>query len=295
MISIASIQLLPPPHHHHSTLVSAYLHKTTMYQPDRLRFFPHVSSISSNARPVHSGSSLASVAPLEAILFDIDGTLCDSDPLHFYAFRDMLQEIGFNGGTPITEEFFIKNISGKHNEELREILLPHWEIQRSRKFLEDKEALFRRLAAEQLQPMKGLQKLCKWIEDCGLRRAAVTNAPRSNAELLISMLGLSDFFESLVLASECDRVKPFPDPYLKALQELDISHKHAFVFEDSVSGIKAGTGAGMPVVGLGTRNPEQLLTEAGAVFVIEDFDDPKLWTELEELEIKAEMFMNYKQ
>ena len=45
------------------------------------------------------------------------------------------------------------------------------------------------------------------------------------------MLGLSDFFEILVLASECDRVKPFPDPYLKALQELDISHKHAFVFE----------------------------------------------------------------
>ncbi|KAL9385796.1 hypothetical protein Peur_022806 [Populus x canadensis] len=291
MISFASIQLPPPPHHqhHHHTLVSAHLHKTTMYQPNRFKDFPRMSSISSNARPIHSGgSSLASVAPLEAILFDIDGTLCDSDPLHFYAFRDMLQEIGFNGGTPITEEFFIKNISGKHNEELREILLPDWEIQRSRKFLEDKEALFRRLASEQLQPMKGLQKLCKWIEDCGLRRAAVTNAPRSNAELLISMLGLSDFFEILVLASECDRVKPFPDPYLKALQELDISHKHAFVFEDSVSGIKAGMGAGMPVVGLGTRNPEQLLIEAGAVFVIADFDDPKLWTELEEMEIKAE-------
>jgi hypothetical protein len=47
-------------------------------------------------------------------------------------------------------------------------------------------------------------------------------------------------------------------------------------------------GAGMPVVGLGTRNPEQLLIEAGAVFVIADFDDPKLWTELEEMEIKAE-------
>ncbi|KAL3571707.1 hypothetical protein D5086_025611 [Populus alba] len=100
--------------------------------------------------------------------------------------------------------------------------------------------------------------------------------------------GLSDFFEILVLASECDRVKPFPDPYLKALQELDISHKHAFVLEDSVSGIKAGMGAGMPVVGLGTRNPAQLLIEAGAVFVIADFDDPKLWTELEEMEIKAE-------
>lgn len=59
-------------------------------------------------------------------------------------FHSLTTQIGFNGGTPITEEFFIKNISGKHNEELREILLPDWEIQRSRKFLEDKEALFRR-------------------------------------------------------------------------------------------------------------------------------------------------------
>ncbi|CAK7347699.1 unnamed protein product [Dovyalis caffra] len=150
----------------------------------------------------------------------------------------VLIKVGFNGGTPITEEFFIENISCKHNEDLGHILLPDWEIQRSRNFLEEKEALFRKLASEELQPVKGLQKLLKWIEDCGLRRAAVTNAPRSNAELLISTLGLSDFFEILVIGSECDR--------------------------DSVSGIKAGMGAGMPVVGLGTRNPEQLLTEAGA-------------------------------
>ena len=63
-----------------------------------------------------------------------------------------------------------------------------------------------------------------------MRRAAVTNAPISDAELLASMLGLSDSFEILVIGNECDRAKPFPDPYLKALQTPDISHKHAFVF-----------------------------------------------------------------
>jgi hypothetical protein len=50
----------------------------------------------------------------------------------------------FNGGTPITEEFFIENISGRHNEDLCHILLSDWEIQRSRKFMEDKEAMFQR-------------------------------------------------------------------------------------------------------------------------------------------------------
>lgn len=75
-----------------------------------------------------------------------------------------------------------------------------------------------------------------------------------------------------------------PRPILEGPLTLGVSNKHTFVFEDSVSGIKAGIGAGMPVVGLATRNPEELLLEAGAVFAIKDFDDPKLWNALEELE-----------
>ena len=56
------------------------------------------------------------------------------------------------------------------------------------------------------------------------------------------------------------------------------------VVKDSASGVKAGVAAGMPVVGVGTRNPEKLLLDAGASFVIKDFDDPKLWNALENLE-----------
>lgn len=79
--------------------------------------------------------------------------------------------------------------------------------------------------------MNGLHKLCKWIEDRGLKRAAVGNAPRANAELMISMLGLTDFFQLVVLGCECDRAKPFPDPYLKAIKDLQVSPGHTFVFE----------------------------------------------------------------
>lgn len=88
-----------------------------------------------------------------------------------------------------------------------------------------------RLAADQLKPVNGLHKLCKWVEDRGWKRAVVTNAPRENAELMISILGLSDFFDLLVVGSECARAKPFPDPYLKALQVIKASPNHTFVFE----------------------------------------------------------------
>lgn len=133
-------------------------------------------------------TSLLQLAPLEAVLFDVDGTLCDTDPLHYDAFREMLQEvgiflnptvsfpwdamcvisfvslvchfslwsssltlpidkslqqIGFNGGVPIDEEYFIANIAGKHNEDIASILFPD-NHERGVKFLEDKEAMFRR-------------------------------------------------------------------------------------------------------------------------------------------------------
>ncbi|XP_009792535.1 haloacid dehalogenase-like hydrolase domain-containing protein Sgpp isoform X2 [Nicotiana sylvestris] len=230
-----------------------------------------------------SASSLARLAPLQAVLFDIDGTLCDSDPFHYLAFCEMLLEIGYNGGVPVDEEWFVKTISGKHNDDLVSVFFPN-DHERGVKFLDDKEALFRRLAKEQLKPLNGLYKLRKWIEDRGLKRAAVTNAPRENAELCINQLGLADFFDALILGSDCKHAKPYPDPYLKALEVLNVSKDHTFVFEDSVSGIKAGVAAEMSVVGLANRNPSELLMEANPTFLIKDYEDPKLWAALEEID-----------
>lgn len=60
-----------------------------------------------------------------------------------------------------------------------------------------------------------------------------------------------------------------------------------YFLQDSVSGIKAGVAAGMPVVGLMTRNPENLLMEAKPAFLIKSYEDPKLWAALEELDSLA--------
>lgn len=88
-----------------------------------------------------------------------------------------------------------------------------------------------RLASEKLPPISGLYKLKKWIQDRGLKTAAVTNAPRPNAELMISTLGLSDFFQVLIIGGECEKAKPHPDPYLKALDVLKASKDHTIIFE----------------------------------------------------------------
>ncbi|CAN1195626.1 Haloacid dehalogenase-like hydrolase domain-containing protein Sgpp [Linum perenne] len=235
------------------------------------------------AAATSADTSLARIAPIEAVLFDVDGTLCDTDPIHHRAFIELLQEINYNNGVPISEDFYINNIAGKHNKEIAELFFPG-DIPRGIKFTDDKEALFRKLAAEHIKALDGLYKVTKWVEDRGLKRAAVTNAPKLNAELAISKLGLSDFFQAVILGDECEHAKPHPEPYQKALEVLQVSKDHTFVFEDSVSGIRAGVAAGMPVIGLTTGNPEHLLMKANPTFLIKNYDDPKLWAALEEVD-----------
>ena len=81
-----------------------------------------MAAVSAPERP----STLPPLGSIRGVLFDIDGTLCDSDPLHYQAFRDSLAERGFNGGAPITREFFDEHISGGHNSVLGRQLWPDW-------------------------------------------------------------------------------------------------------------------------------------------------------------------------
>lgn len=228
-------------------------------------------------------SGIGRVAPLEAVLFDIDGTMAISDPFHHRATSEMLLKVGYNNGVPITPEFGMANMAGRSNEQIGRFLFPAWDQRRLDAFFAEKEALFARYAAEGLREIAGLTPLCHWAAGRGLRRAAVTNAPRANAELMISILGLSEFFDLVVTAEECGRSKPFPDPYLRALDLLGVSPDHALVFEDSTTGVQAGIAAGMPVVAIAEESREDKLLAVGATLVIRDYEDPKLWAALDKL------------
>lgn len=90
---------------------------------------------------------------------------------------------------------------------------------------------FARLAAKDLQPIPGFLEFSKYVIKRGLRRAAVTNSPRLNAEQVIAALKIPDFFEIVVVGSECENPKPYPDPYLKAIKFLGVEPNQCFVLE----------------------------------------------------------------
>eukprot|EP00798_Chlamydomonas_sp_ICE-L_P020396 gene20396-27168_t len=98
-----------------------------------------------------------------------------------------------------------------------------------------------------------------------------TAATRLNTEMMLSTLNLDTYFEHVVLGDECTRPKPFPDPYLRGLELINVEAGLALVFEDSPSGTRAAVAAGIPVIGLSTGQDPETLLEAGASIVLTDF------------------------
>src|ERR1700704_7212002 len=81
---------------------------------------------------------------------------------------------------------------------------------------------------------------------------AVTNAPRLNAEMLLSGLGIADRFKDLVIGDELPHGKPHPMPYLEGLRAVGAAPKASVAFEDSRSGVQSASSAGIATIGIRT-------------------------------------------
>jgi HAD superfamily hydrolase (TIGR01509 family) len=205
------------------------------------------------------------------LLFDLDGTLAETDSLHLPTWVEALLPHGIE----VDEAFYRENISGRANAEIVGNLLPNLSAREGREIVETKEAGFRERAGD-LEPLPGLLDFLEGAKERGLRTALVTNAPEENVGAVLLALGLEDFFDAVVPAEEVRAAKPDPEPYRTALERLGADPEEALAFEDSVSGIASAVGAGIPTVGIASTQRPERLRQAGAFVVAEDFTDPDL-------------------
>ncbi|MEM6839519.1 MAG: HAD-IA family hydrolase [Cyanobacteria bacterium P01_C01_bin.120] len=209
---------------------------------------------------------------LQAVIFDLDGTLANTDPIHIKVWREILEPEGYT----VDEAFFKEKISGRLNEYLIQELLPQLSTAEGEQLAIDKEAQFRELAASELRRMPGFDELYDWIKSRELQTAVVTNAPRANAEFVLKVLCLETAFDFVLIAGELPRSKPDPLPYQTALERLEIDAREAIVFEDSKTGIQSAVAAQIPTVGVASTHKPDVLYGYGASLVIERFNDPSL-------------------
>jgi len=209
---------------------------------------------------------------LAAVLFDLDGTLANTDPLHFQHWKILLRDYGYE----IDRAFYDSKISGGTNEAILADILPHLSPERARALAEYKESQFR-ASGDQLERLPGLSEMLAWVADNGLATGVVTNAPRANAEFMLSALDLAETFPVVVLAEDAPAGKPDPAPYLLALEQLQVATEATIVFEDSPSGIRAAVAAGLYTIGVASTHPRDRLLAVGAGRAIADFTDAELW------------------
>ncbi|WP_026782318.1 HAD family hydrolase [Pleomorphomonas koreensis] len=208
-----------------------------------------------------------------ALLFDMDGTLTNSDPFHHEAFV----EFGKAYGVDIDEPTFLKYVSGQANSLIFKNLFPHVAADSHPRLADEKEALFRRLIVGRLKPIDGLIDLLDWAVERKIGLAVVSNAPRPNVVDMLAQIGVADYFHTMVVGGELERGKPDPLPYLTGLERLGVPADKAIAFEDAPPGLKAAHAAGIVTVGLTTTLDAATVKKNGADIAVPDYRAPELW------------------
>jgi beta-phosphoglucomutase family hydrolase len=178
-----------------------------------------------------------------AYLFDMDGTIADSMPLHYIAWKQALAEYGCPdfpeelfyswGGMPVAEIIFTLN--KRHG-----LAMPVEDVAHR------KESLYYEL----LPKLTAVPEVIEHIEESHQRIpfAVVSGSTRESVTASLKVLGLLDKFDVLVCAGDYKNAKPDPEPFLLAAQRLNVPPETCLVFEDTDMGIEAATAAGMASV-----------------------------------------------
>ena len=185
-----------------------------------------------------------------ALIFDLDGVVVDSMPLHTLAWQRYLAQLG------ITREDVAIQMHGRRNDEIvREFLGPDAAAEIVTEHGAAKERLFRDMMGENLKAalVPGVEDFLRRVQHAPV--ALATNAEPANVSFVLDGAGLRPYFQAVVDGSQVERAKPAPDVYLAAAQRLSVPPKNCIVFEDSEVGISAARAAGMRVVGILTHAP----------------------------------------
>ena len=181
--------------------------------------------------------------PHRAYLFDMDGTIADSMPLHYIAWKQTLAEYG----CPLFDEPLFYSWGGMPVREIVATLNQrHWLSMPIEEVAHRKEGLYYEL----LPKLTAVPEVLEQIHAAHrqIPFAVVSGSTRESVTKSLSILGLLDKFDVLVCAGDYPKSKPDPEPFLLAAEKLNVPPTSCLVFEDTDMGIEAATRAGMASV-----------------------------------------------
>lgn len=202
-----------------------------------------------------------------AAIFDMDGTLVDTEPIHRRAWMSVLPELGVT----IDEAEYAATFSGRPGREIARLRL-HASEAEAPVIVDRVMARFWQIAADDLRPMPGVVAFLDSLGDLPL--AVATSNLRVDALRTLAAIGLLDRFRAVVTVDDVTRGKPHPEPFFRAATELGVRAADCVAFEDSANGLLSARAAGMFCVGIASSTRDL----PAADIVLGGFEDPSLAT-----------------
>ena len=186
-----------------------------------------------------------------AVLWDMDGTLIDSEEYHWLSWRDAMS----NEGRPITRDQFLASFGQRNDSILRNWLGPDATRERIDRIGDAKEALYRQRVRERgIQFLPGVSEWVHRLHQDGWRQAIASAAPRANVDTILEALRAANCFQAIVSAEDVRHGKPDPEVFLTAAAKLGVPGPRCIVVEDAAHGIEAARAARMKSIAV-TRKP----------------------------------------
>jgi len=201
------------------------------------------------------------------LIFDMDGVLVDSEPLHKRAKELAFEEIGI-----VLPESVYDSYKGRPDRTMMpEVLAAHGRSADAERVMLRKKELYEQIEHE-LHPVAGAADFVRWAS-AHYRLALATSATPRNRAAALKMLGIEDCFQAIVDTDRFHRAKPDPEIFQVAMQDLRLRPTECWIVEDSIAGVGAGRAAGSFTVGITTTFSREALIVSGADLVVDSFDE----------------------
>ncbi|MGB8064581.1 MAG: HAD family phosphatase [Candidatus Sulfotelmatobacter sp.] len=200
---------------------------------------------------------------LSGVVFDLDGVIVDSHPVHKQAWRMFLASLGQSVSESDLEFIF----EGRRRREILVHFLGELSGSEIEEYGSKKDEFFRK-ACSLPEPVAGTIEFIKRLEKAGLCVAVATSASQQRAQWTLEQLKIADCFEVVVTGDDVVQSKPDPAIYRLAAHRLSIPPDCLFAVEDSVSGVRSAKSAGLRCLGIGFEKNAHPLLQAGADCVL---------------------------
>lgn len=204
---------------------------------------------------------------LEAVIFDMDGTLVDSMPYHFKSWVVFFEQQGITLGP----DDFEKVHHGTLFDIMPRIMGNHLTHDESYRLGMIKESVFREMYKNEIKPIEGAIACLEALQSAGLKIGLGTAADITNADFTVDAINIRHYFDTIVTSDIVKEGKPSPAVYLKVAENLGVEPANCLVFEDTTSGIQSALSAGMKVIGITTGLTAAEINKQSVSMVIDDY------------------------